>query len=59
VTGLEGLPGLDVKVKTNALSNYSIVYNTDQEVNEFIFYNITYTMPESFDEAPFISLQVV
>ncbi|KAJ5983993.1 hypothetical protein N7481_006092 [Penicillium waksmanii] len=59
VTGLEGLPGLDLKVKTNALSNYSIVYNTDQEVNEFIFYNITYSMPESFDEAPFISLQVV
>ncbi|KAJ5596203.1 hypothetical protein N7450_002661 [Penicillium hetheringtonii] len=59
VTGLEGLPGLNLKVETNALSNYSIVYNTDQEVNEFIFYNITYTMPEKFEEIPFFSILVV
>lgn len=57
-TGLEDLPGLDLKVKTNALPSYTITYNTDQEVNEFIFYNITYTMPENFGGIPYISLQV-
>ncbi|KAJ5387206.1 hypothetical protein N7509_009747 [Penicillium cosmopolitanum] len=59
VTRLEGFPGLDLKVKTNALSNCSIIYNMVQEVNELSFFNVTYTIPESFDEAPFISLQVV
>lgn len=59
VTGLEGLPGLHLKVTTNALADYSIVYDTDQSVNEFIFYNITYTMPDHFTDMPFISLLVV
>ncbi|KAJ5785115.1 uncharacterized protein N7503_010327 [Penicillium pulvis] len=59
VTGLEGLPGLSLEVKTNAGADYSIVYDTDQTVNDFIFYNITYTMPEHFTEEPYISLSVV
>lgn len=59
VTGLEGLPGLNLKVTTNALANYTIVYDTDQSVNDFIFYNITYTMPVHFTDAPFISFRVV
>jgi len=59
VTGLEGLPGLPLEVKTNAGADYSIVYDTDQTVNDFIFYNITYTMPEHFTEEPYISLRVL
>ncbi|KAJ6127115.1 hypothetical protein N7523_002727 [Penicillium sp. IBT 18751x] len=59
VTGLEGLPGLNLKVTTNALADYTIVYNTDQSVNDFTFYNITYIMPEQFNDAPFISFRVV
>ncbi|CAP99626.1 hypothetical protein NUH16_001950 [Penicillium rubens] len=59
VTGLEGLPGLNLKISTNAQPNYTITYNTDHSVNEFVFYNITYTMPESFTGVPFVSLQVV
>lgn len=59
VTGIEGLPGLDLEVATNALPDYTISYNTDQSDNEFIFYNITYTMPEDFTEAPFFSLRMV
>lgn len=58
VTGLEGLPGLDLKVKTNALANYSIVYTTDQSLNDFIFYNITYGVPDDLTETPFISLEL-
>ncbi|KAJ5143545.1 uncharacterized protein N7515_002332 [Penicillium bovifimosum] len=59
VTGLEGLPGLDVRVTTNALSDYTITYNTDHSVNEFVFYNITYTMPESFIGVPYVSLEII
>lgn len=59
VSGLEGLPGLNLTVATNALADYSIIYDTDQSVNDFIFYNITYTMPEHFTGSPFISLRVV
>lgn len=59
VTGLEGLPGLKLNVETNALADYTVVYDTDQSVNEFIFYNITYTMPQDFSEVPYISLRVV
>ena len=59
VTGLEGVPGLNVKLTTNALPNYTMTYNTDHSVNEFSFYNITYTMPESFTGVPFVSLQIV
>ncbi|KAJ6101718.1 hypothetical protein N7499_001348 [Penicillium canescens] len=59
VTGLEGVPGLNVKLTTNALSNYTMTYNTEHSVNEFSFYNITYTMPESFAGVPFVSLQIV
>ncbi|KAJ5727288.1 hypothetical protein N7493_005108 [Penicillium malachiteum] len=59
VTGLEGLPSLALKVDTNAAADYTIVYNTDQSVNDFIFYNITYTMPEGFTEEPYISLKMV
>jgi hypothetical protein len=58
VTGLEGLPSLELEVTTNALPDYTIVYDTDQSVNDFIFYNITYTMPPSFTGVPFISLKV-
>ncbi|KAJ5474354.1 hypothetical protein N7475_003920 [Penicillium sp. IBT 31633x] len=59
ITGLEDLPGLDVKVSTNALPNYTITYNTDHSVNEFVFYNITYTMPENFTGVPFVSLEII
>ncbi|KAJ5168678.1 uncharacterized protein N7482_004272 [Penicillium canariense] len=59
ITGLEGLPGLNLKVKTNAVGNFSILFDVDQTVNEFIFYNVTYTMPENFTEVPYISLRVV
>ncbi|KAJ5225608.1 hypothetical protein N7468_006833 [Penicillium chermesinum] len=59
VTGLEGLPALDLRVKTNAFENYTIVYDTDQSVNDFIFYNITYTVPAGLAETPFISLELV
>lgn len=59
VAGLEGLPGLKLEVTTNALPDHSIVYDTDQSVNEFIFYNITYTMPKDFTDMPFISLRAL
>ncbi|KAJ5742784.1 uncharacterized protein N7511_011185 [Penicillium nucicola] len=58
VTGLEGVPGLNIKLTTNAMPNYTMTYNTDHSVNEFSFYNITYTMPESFTAVPFVSLQI-
>ncbi|CAG7932552.1 unnamed protein product [Penicillium olsonii] len=59
VTGLEDLPGLDLQISTNALPNYTITYNTDHSVNEFVFYNVTYTMPETFTETPYVSLEIV
>ncbi|KKA23119.1 Uncharacterized protein T310_2845 [Rasamsonia emersonii CBS 393.64] len=58
VTGLEGLPNLKLKVTTNAMPNSTVTYDTSHEVNEFVFYNITYTMPAGFTEVPFISLDV-
>jgi hypothetical protein len=59
VSGLQDLPSLNLDVSTNASPNYTITYNTDHSVNEFAFYNITYTMPEAFTGVPFISLQMV
>ncbi|KAJ5287449.1 hypothetical protein N7478_003135 [Penicillium angulare] len=59
VTGLKDLPNLSLEVKTNAADNYTIVYDTDQTVNDFIFYNITYTMPDVFTGEPYLSLHVV
>ena len=58
VTGLEGLPGLPLTVTTNAMANYSIVYDPDQTVNDFIFYNITYTMPTTYSGIPYIVLEM-
>lgn len=59
VSGLEAMPNLPLKVETNARADYTIVYDTDQSVNEFIFYNITYTMADGFTEKPYISLRMV
>ncbi|KAI5299016.1 hypothetical protein KEM55_002675 [Ascosphaera atra] len=58
VTGLEHLPGLNLSISTNASPNYTIIYDTSQSVNEFIFYNITYTMPEDFKGQPYFNLEV-
>ncbi|CAG8008272.1 unnamed protein product [Penicillium olsonii] len=58
VTGLEDLPGLNLQISTNALPNYTITYNTDHSVNEFVFYNVTYTMPEVFTETPYVHLEI-
>lgn len=59
VTGLESLHGLNLEVNTNALADYTTAHNTGQSVSEFIFYNITYTMPECFTDTPFIPFKVI
>ncbi|KAJ5447366.1 hypothetical protein N7445_002187 [Penicillium cf. griseofulvum] len=59
VTGLEGLPGLKIKVLTNAQPDYTMTYVGSGGVNEFSYYNITYTMPESFTGEPCVSLRVL
>lgn len=59
VTGLAGLPDLAVRVTTNAMPDYTIIYDTDQSVNQFIFYNITYTMPSNYTEVPFMGLEIL
>ena len=58
-TGLEGLPGLPMRITTNARSDYSIAYNADDSINDFPFYNVTYAMPEDFTGVPWISFQMV
>ncbi|KAI5304850.1 hypothetical protein KEM56_005815 [Ascosphaera pollenicola] len=58
VTGLEHLPGLKLSVETNASPNFTMIYDTDHSINEFAFYNITYTMPEHFKGRPYFSLMV-
>ncbi|KAJ5952923.1 uncharacterized protein N7479_011336 [Penicillium vulpinum] len=59
VTGLEVLPGLNVKVSTNANPDYTLTYNADHSFNEFAFYNVTYTMAEGFTEMPFVTLEIL
>lgn len=57
--GLNSLPGLSLNVTTNAMTNYSIIYNDSQDVNNFVFYNVTYEMAPDFTEVPFIHLEIV
>ncbi|OJJ35768.1 hypothetical protein ASPWEDRAFT_51744 [Aspergillus wentii DTO 134E9] len=59
VTGFDGIPGLKVDISGNVASKPNVTYSSsDETINDFMFWNLTYSMPADSIAKPNILLEV-
>lgn len=63
VASWSDIQGANIKISTNANASYSVTFagaygGQDEVINDFGYWNFTYTMPADFDGTPRVTLDI-